>query len=78
MSVLASSGLAPGSKSRTGPQLPDFLEISAPAKLQDSKRPNYMSEDSWVGVLWWTVRVSFCDDLTSKGGLSEPSVNDFN
>ncbi|MEW5313637.1 MAG: hypothetical protein WDW38_005189 [Sanguina aurantia] len=57
MSVLSSAGLAAGSKARTGPQLPDFLEMSTPAKMQDSKRPDYMSEDSWVrlrdlGKLW--------------------------
>ncbi|MEW5300897.1 MAG: hypothetical protein WDW36_003791 [Sanguina aurantia] len=54
---LAAPGPAAGSKARTGPQLPDFLEMSAPAKMQDFKRPDYMSEDSWVrlrdlGKLW--------------------------
>lgn len=50
MSVLSSSGLAPVGKLRTGPHLPDFLEMSTPAKMQDFKRPNYMSEDSWVSL----------------------------
>lgn len=63
---LAAPGPAAGSKARTGPQLPDFLEMSAPAKMQDFKRPDYMSEDSWVGGLWGTVSASFPDNLASK------------
>ena len=42
-----------------GSNIPDFMELSAPAVLPQEMCPSWMPEDSWVSV-WLVPLLLFC------------------